>query len=175
MDWEAEGFTARIEPKRIFESEQMPKLKRAKVVKGEKDQNRQGRHEFNHHQQALAIPAVDQNAPERAEDQAGSRAAQSQNTQCHRRPGDFIGGPIERDLLDEVTHGSEQIAGPEKRVVSVAQGVKDLNGIMLLPVVSNETAVVYSPSANGIKGIPSRRLKKTHMLRCAQMPRSSTT
>jgi hypothetical protein len=34
-----------------------------------------------------------------------------------------------------VAHGSEQITGPEQRVVSVAQGVKDLNGTILLPGV----------------------------------------
>jgi hypothetical protein len=55
--------------------------------------------------------------------------------------------------LDEVTHGSEQVTGPEERVVSVAQGVKDLNGLVSPSGCFKRRALnVYTLSAAGRKG-----------------------
>jgi len=90
---------------------------------------------LNQDQQKLAVVAVHQHATERAEYQTGRCAAQSQYAQRHRGARDFIGDPIERNLLYEMAYGTQQIARPEQRIVSVAQGIKYLYGLGLLPGV----------------------------------------
>jgi hypothetical protein len=55
-----------------------------------------------------------------------------------------------------MTDGAEQIHGPEERVVSVAQGVQNTNGMIVLPVAS------------------FRLLKKTHLRRSAPPTRKSS-
>src|SRR5262245_15524055 len=108
----------------------MPKLERSKGVEGEKNERGKGGKKLNEYQQALAVVAVHQYASERAEYQTRECAAKPQNSEGHGGFGDFVRDPIKRDFLNKMAYGTEKIHGPEKRVVSVAQGVKNANGLV---------------------------------------------
>jgi hypothetical protein len=114
----------------------VPKLERSKGIEREENEHRKGGEKLNQDQQSLAVVTVHQHAAERAEYQTGECAAQPEDSQCHGGSGDFISDPIERNFLDEMAYGTQQIHGPENRVVAVAKGVKNANGIVVLPVSS---------------------------------------
>jgi hypothetical protein len=101
-------------------------------MKGQENKPRQRGEKLNQQQQEPAVVAVHQHPAQSAKDQARRRAAQPQHSQCHGRTGDFIGDPIERDFLDEMSNGTQQIAGPEERIVAVTKGSENAYGTCLL-------------------------------------------
>src|SRR5688572_9413135 len=105
----------------------MPELKSAESIDRQENGDRDGGDKLHQDQQQLAIIAVHQYAAEGAKNQPGRSAAQPQDSQRHRRAGDFIGNPKKRHFLDEVADGTEQIRAPKQRVVAVAQRMKNAN------------------------------------------------
>ena len=62
---------------------------------------------------------VDDDAAHGTEQEPRRRLAEAENPQGPSRSCDLVGEPIERDLASELAYRSDQIAGPEKRVVFV--------------------------------------------------------
>ena len=77
-----------------FQHEQVPERESAESINRQENRYRDGGAKLHQDQQELAIVAVDQHAAEGAKNQAGRRAAQSQDSQRHRRAGDFVGDPV---------------------------------------------------------------------------------
>jgi hypothetical protein len=103
-----------------FEHKQVPERKSAEIIDREKNCHRDGGGKIYQDQQKLAIIAIDEDTAEGTKNQTGQRAAQPQDSQRHRRAGDFIGDPEKCHFLDEVADGTEHVRGPEYCVVAVA-------------------------------------------------------
>jgi uncharacterized Zn ribbon protein len=132
-------------------------------VDHEKDQNRHDGSELHQDQQQLAVVSIDQHAAEGAEQQTRTGAAQTQDAEGHGRTGDLVGDPKQRHFLNEMTERTQQVGGPEERVIAIAQRVKDANGGGLLVLSALRILGFGSTARKGAKFEITRIQTTKHM------------
>jgi hypothetical protein len=105
----------------------VPEFQPAHKKEANESKHRKAAEKLNGREQPQSVVAVDNHPSRSTEQEARRRLAETENTECPSRAGDFVSEPIKRYFAHELTDRRDQIAGPEERIILMPKRLKDAN------------------------------------------------